>query len=151
MRVGSLRIIRKFGQQGVAGTTRPQIELISDAGHCAVHGQGEKASRVRWAAASYRPEDERLYLNLINSERKPLKVVVEYPYNDGSEEGLEPVAHVVVIPPYGARNHEVELPESYRDKLPGRMLTIRWRTDGPHQAYLICATPNLDRLSIDHV
>ncbi len=148
---GSVEIVRRSRNPGVRGTLRPQIEIIAAAGGCAVHSQAASGPVERSFTCLYRPNDDRLFLSLVSRSKRPMDVELEYPLLKAQPDHLPPLRRVESIPPYGARLHEIEMPMPYRDELEGELFSIRWRAPAPYKPYLLCATPNLDRFSIDHV
>lgn len=145
--IGSVRISRRFHAPGVRGTTRPQVQIVGASGACAVHSQAPGRLRDRWLSIYHRPADERLFVSAVNASTSPLGVEIAYPFADGAASS----SHCLSIPAYGAALHEIILSDSASHVLKGTLFGVRFRTDGLGKMHLFCATPELDRLSIDHL
>jgi hypothetical protein len=144
---GSAEITRLATRPGTRGTTRPQIVIRAAAGCCAVHSQAAGEAREKWVNCIYRPTEERVFVTCLNAADRPLGGVFEYPHG---LPGIEPVEHRVTVPPFGTILYEVILPRGIAEAA-DVAYGIRMRFDGRHKAHLLCATPNLDRFSIDHL
>jgi hypothetical protein len=57
--------------------------------------------------------------------------------------------HFVEVPPHGAHIHELRF--SARPENADRPVAMNLHFDQLHKAHFICASPNLDRFSIDHI
>ncbi len=149
--IGSVTIERRALRPGFRGTIRPQIEIIAPAGSCAVHTQAPSVHpAAQWFPNLYRPRDERLFFSIVNASRGPLEVEFAYPF-DAARRGIAPVVETVRVPPGGARLHEIVLPEAEAVRFVDRLYSIRWRSSGARKVHVLCATPALDRFSIDHL
>lgn len=151
LQVGSVRVSRRAKWPGVRGTTRPQVEIVSADGSCAVHTQAPGRLRNRWLTAYHRPADERLFVSVVNASSKPLTAEIAYPFAYDANSGAEPTIHDLVVPPYGTMLHEIRLPDSASRAIEGQLYGIRFNTGGLGKMHLFCATPTLDRFSIDHL
>lgn len=151
LRAGSVRVSRRAQRPGIRGTTRPQVEIVSKAGSCAVHTQAPGRLRDRWISAYHRPADERLFATAVNASSKPLTVEIAYPFAQDAKTGIEPAVHSLTVPPYGTVLHEIKLSDAASAALTGGLFGIRLNTGGLGKLHLFCATPNLDRFSIDHL
>ena len=149
--IGSMVISRHAHEFGFRGTIRPQIEIVSSAGSCAVHSQAPGGRPEQWFTTLYRPNDERLFLSIVNASDKPLTVAIAYPFEPSAMADDGVPQQTVYVPPRGARLHEIALPPPYAQKFLGKLFSIRWRAFGMRKVHVICATPSLDRFSIDHL
>ena len=152
LRIGQAEVERIALESGYRGTTRPQIEILASRGSCAVHchGPGERLKKQRFFTCLHRPGEERLFLSILNLERRPLTCVLSLPLSVPGGPALRPLPDLqVVVPPSGARLQEVSLPEAAVPA--GVPFTLRAQFDGFYNLQLICATPGLDSVSIDHV
>ncbi len=149
--IGSVEINRRSRHSGVRGTMRPQIEIIARSGGCAVHSQAASGPVERSFTGLHRPGDERLFLSLVSRSSRVMEVEIEYPILDPQPAGLPVLRRVERIRPFGARLHEIDIPEAYAGTLNGGLFTIRWRAPAPYKPHILCSTPNLDLFSIDHV
>jgi bacterioferritin-associated ferredoxin len=147
--IGSVQVSRRARRPGVRGTTRPQIEIVAAAGACAVHTQAPGRLRNRWVSVYHRPGDERVFASVVNASAKPLAVEIAYPFVAGG--GIDPVEHTLSVAPFGALLHEVKLAEPSARAMGDRLFGIRFNTGGLGKLHFLCATPNLDRFSIDHL
>lgn len=145
--IGSVRVARRFRSPGVRGTTRPQVEMISAAGVCAVHSQAPGRLRNRWLSVYHRPREERIFASAVNAAAESLRVEIEYPFADG----VVPTTHTLSVPAYGAALHEIILPEPAASTIGGQLYSVRFRTGGLGKMHLFCAAPDLSRFSIDHL
>lgn len=145
--IGSVRVARRFRSPGVRGTTRPQVELISTAGVCAVHSQAPGRLRDRWLSVYHRPREERIFASAVNATSEPLEIEIEYPF----AEDVTPVAHTLSVPAHGAALHEIVLSEPAASAVIGKLYSIRFRTGGLGKMHLFCTAPDLSRFSIDHL
>lgn len=148
--VGVVEIERRALAPGYRGTTRPQVELIAARGACSVHSQAYKTRGERWFSCRWRPGDERLFITMINFWRKPIRLDFTYPLGVPGVPDPEPVEAGFEVPPLGARIHEVALPPAYAARLEDQPFSIRWICDGSYNTHIVCATPDLGRLSLDH-
>ena len=147
--VGSVEVSRLFTASGRRGTTRPQVVIEAPGGCCAVHSQGAGLTRrPNWFTCLHRPDEERIFISVVNAGRRPLTGRLDYPFGVA---GIEPASHTVTLPPFGAHLHEVVLPEVAARVIDGGPLTLNMMFGGPHKAHVFCASPNLDRFSIDHL
>ncbi len=147
--IGNVEISRVFEAPGSRGTTRPQIAIDAAGGSCAVHSQGPTLSnRLNWFTCFHRPGEERGFISIVNVDPRPLRGRIAYPFGI---EGVEPVAHRIEVPAHGARLHEIGLPAAAAARLGDRPLDLNLLFDGRHKAHFLCATPDLDRFSIDHL
>lgn len=147
--IGSVEISRVFEAVGSRGTTRPQIAIDAPGGTCAVHSQGPTLSnRLNWFTCFHRPGEERGFVSVVNVDPRPLRGRIAYPFGI---EGLAPIEHEIVVPAHGAWLHEIGMPVVAAACLGDRPLELNLLFDGRHKAHFLCATPDLDRFSIDHL
>ncbi len=149
--VGSVQISRRARRPGFRGTIRPQIELVTPVGSCAVHSQAPGELPEQWFTNFYRPRDERIFLSVVNASARPLSVEFAYPFSSSGVDVGAPLIRTVHVPPQGARLHEIVLPDPHAEQFTGRLFSIRWRASGARKVHVLCATPTLDRFSIDHL
>lgn len=150
-KIGSLEITRRALKPGYRGTTRPQIEIVSRAGSCAVHSQEAGRRQTGGFTCLYRPAEERMFLSIVNAGRSPLNFRVAYPVHTPKVEDLAQQTVHIIVPPKGARLHEVRLPDDYDDRLEDGPLSIEWRATGLYKVHVLCGRPDLERFSIDHL
>jgi bacterioferritin-associated ferredoxin len=145
---GSVEIRRSGLSVGVRGTTRPQIEIVTRKAACAVHSQAMSGPGPHWFGCLYRPQYERMFFGMLNGTDRPQKIEIRYPIGIS---GVEPITQIEHLPANGAGVHELKLPEHTAKAVAEKAVTITWRGESFHKLWAICATPNLDRFSIDHL
>jgi hypothetical protein len=89
-----------------------------------------------------------MFFSILNGAGNEAALDLSYPIGHGN---VEPTTHRIVLPAHGATLHEMTFPPDIGATLDDEVITITWRTVGPHKLHAICATPNLDRFSIDHL
>lgn len=149
--IGSVQVERRARRPGIRGTIRPQVEIVTAAGSCAVHTQAPGRVRDRWLSVYHRPTEERLFVSAVNASSAQLCAEVQYPYVSVDSRSIAATGHVLEIPPYGAVLHEVVLPESVFPFLRDKLYSLRLSTNGLGKMHVFCSTPSLDRFSIDHL
>ncbi|MGE0095636.1 MAG: (2Fe-2S)-binding protein [Alphaproteobacteria bacterium] len=149
--IGSVTIGRRAVQSGFRGTTRPQIEIVAPAAACALHSQAASRAPEGWFTCLFRPDDERIFFTAVSADDQEQTIEFTYPAPDPSHDWSCPESHVISLPPRGARLHELALPRKRFEHLIGRPIQVRWRASGWHKVHAVCATPSLDRFSIDHL
>ena len=148
--IGSVTIDRQARQPGFRGTTRPQIEIVSPSAACALHSQAATRAAEGWFTCLYRPDDERIFFTLVNASDHDLVMELAYPIASDAQ-ACQPENHVVSLPPRGAKLHELTLARERFGHLVGQPVQVRWRASGRYKVHVVCATPTLDRFSIDHL
>ena len=146
--IGSMEIRRRSVQAGIRGTTRPQIEIVTPKAACAVHSQALSGAGQRWFGCVYHPNDERILFSLLNGVGHEAKIELSYPMGI---QGVEPIVRSVTLPPFGAALHELALPADVAAKIGDEAISVSWRAESAHKVWVICASRELDRFSIDHV
>jgi len=150
--IGWVAVERRGKTPGVRGTTRPQVEIITPSGSCAVHSQAESPPASYGFSALCRPRDERLFISFINTRKRPLTVKLSYPFfmSPESEDSFSQ-EETLMLRPYSVTLHEFNLDRFMNTPHENALMGLRWVTDGPFKAHIFCATKSLDRFSIDHV
>ena len=148
---GSVEIIRRAKTPGFRGTTRPQVEIIAAAGSCAVHSQAPGTAPDGATTVLARPDDERLFLTFVNAESRPFSTKISFPHHCPGSPPTSPRSESVTVPSHGTHIHEIVLNSDERKALAGKPFVVRWHGIGRRRSHMLCATPNLDRFSIDHV
>jgi hypothetical protein len=144
--VGMLSVETWSTKPGVRGTTRPQIEILTAGAACAVHTQGatpHAGNGSLWVPC--RPGDDRIFLVFMNPAPHPCRIQLRYP----ADRGDGAVEDTVQVAAHAAGCYEVDLASATHAL--GEIIRLAWRADGPHKAYFLCSTPNLDRFSVDHI
>jgi len=139
---GRATVVSRADHPALRGTMRPQLEILAAHGACALHGQGDVGPGDTWFTMQNRPDDERLFLLLINTSGKRHSAEISYPDDAGTD--------VVDLPAHGTGLHEIVLPPEAAARIGTLPFAVRTRCHQPSRVYLVCATPTLDRFSIDH-
>lgn len=149
--VGWLEVTRRAKADGVRGTTRPQIEIVTSKSACAVHGQSAGFGTGNEFDMICNPEDDRVFVSLVNPSDVPIDFTMTYPMDPLMALEVSPRSIPVKVPPRGARLHEVALTPEERRAFASRLFKFAWRGTGYFKAHVIVASKSLDRFSIDHV
>lgn len=148
--VGNACITSKAERPAMRGTMRPQFEILAPAGACGLHAQGDVGPGDTWFTVQSRPADERLFLVLVSTWGRAQTATISYPH-EFREGGPEPQARAeIVIPANGTKLHEIRLPEAAAVRIGTAPFSVRTRCERACRVYLACASPSLDRFSIDH-
>ena len=142
---GSIQIRQSWAKPGLRGTTRSQIEIATTKAVCAVHTQAPGPAATHRFTALSRPAEERLFYTVVNPSPQPLTGRVTVCGAD--TEASDPIA----IPAFGAVVSEIGAPASGRGVPEDGVIGLAWQLDGHHKLHVICASPCLDRFSIDHL
>jgi hypothetical protein len=146
LKLGWMDLMRRGMSPGIRGTTRPQIEIVSSAGICAVHTQAATERARGGLTVRLRPGEDRHFLTVVNAEPKPLTFRLSVATAGLAESIIMPVH----VPPYGARLVEVPVPPVEPADRLGLLADVTWTTNRINKVYVLCATPSLDRFSVDH-
>lgn len=148
--VGSATFALRWDRPGTRGTTRPQVEIVSKNGSCSVHTQAPGIQADMWLTLLWRPATERIFFLMVNGDPSPAEVEFTYPIVDS---GADPPAarHQVAIPAMGTRLYELQMSSEASRRLDGGTFAVRYRCTNRYKPYLLVGSPDLNRLSIDHV
>mgnify|MGYP001158661007 FL=1 len=138
--------IDRFGKfPGNRGTTRPQVEILSKDGSSAVHSQAYNSPGDIWFTAQNRIDEERLFVIVLNASRADLVFSIAYPFSPlGVAAGSLQVKQETLAGK-GAYVHEVT--GIAPDEL---VYSLRAQIGHAAKVMLLCATPDLSRISVDH-
>lgn len=146
---GSATVVSRADHPAMRGTMRPQLEILAARGACALHAQGDAGPGDTWFSMQNRPDDERLFLLLINTSGKRQTADISYPHDAGT---AQPEAHAMLdLPARGTGLYEIALPPDAATRIGNLPFSARASLQHPCRVYLVCATPTLDRFSIDHL
>lgn len=125
--------------RGVRGTTRPQIEILTQTSACSVHTQGPfRTPFEAGMTVPNNPQDDRIFFAFMN----PFPTTLTGRINLAT--GTAPIQ----VQPHGATLFE--MPRSgYRSE--GRTTFVSWKLDAGGKVYMLCSSKSLDRFSVDHV
>ncbi|MGB0571198.1 MAG: (2Fe-2S)-binding protein [Alphaproteobacteria bacterium] len=145
---GRAIVVSRADHPAMRGTMRPQLEVLAARGTCALHGQGDVGPGDTWFTMQHRPDDERLFLLLINTSGKRQVADISYPHIAGA---AAPEVHTKLdLPAHGTGLHEISLPPDAAVHIGDLPFSALSGLQHPCRVYLVCATPTLDRFSIDH-
>lgn len=146
LRIGNVRIARRFLTSGLRGATRPHIEVDTYNGTCGLHLQGILGGTSNFMHLPYSP-DERLFFAAINCQNRPIRMSFTYPLE--TEDSFK---EFIVIPAFGARLHEVNLsaikPDFKMETFGIELAAAKY--PAKRRCLLIIADKNLTRFSISH-
>lgn len=148
--IGWLEITRLAQSDGVRGTTRPQIEIVTSKSSCAVHGQSAGIITGNEFDMICLPKDDRVFVSLINPGTVPVEITMKYPFDPLEQIKTSPRTKLVTLPPRGAVLHEVVLTDDEKQAFSERLFNFAWSGTGFYKAHVIIASTQLDRFSIDH-
>lgn len=148
--VGSAQIETRAEHPAMRGTMRPQLEIVASAGTCALHAQGDSGPGDAWFTVQNRPDDERLFLIVMNTSGRAQTATITYPHGVRSEDANGDVSKMIPLAPRGTALHEVRVPDEGQHVARPSTYGVRTRAERACRIYLVCASPALDRFSIDH-
>ncbi len=137
---GSVEVQRRWEKPALRGTTRPQLVINARKGTGGVHTQGPSGSRTDWYTVLARPEHERSFVTVVNAHGGRLKVKVNCP--------LDPASREFTLPGYGCRGVEVDTRSVVDKGLSSLAVSIS--CDGPSKTHVWTASPEMDRVAVDH-
>jgi bacterioferritin-associated ferredoxin len=146
LKIGWMDLMRRGASSGIRGTTRPQVEIVSPAGACAVHTQAESDRLQSGLTIRLRPGEDRHFLAVVNVEKKPL----DFRMTLTTRALNEPIVVPVEVPAMGARLVEIPVPAVKPPDRLGWLAEVTWTLNRMNKVYVLCATPSLDRFSVDH-
>ena len=91
-----------------------------------------------------------MFLILINNTSRAQAAKISYPHEAQATETAPGVTAPVALAPRGTALYEVSLPEALAKRVALRPFSVRTQVEGACRVFLVCATPALDRFSIDH-
>ncbi len=148
--IGSVAITLRALRPGKWGTTRPQVQIVTPVASCGVHSQGPNGQREQWFTGLYRPGHERLFFSVVNVRSVPLHVEAAYIVGNALADSPN-CTQEITVPPLGTRFCEIKIPKERGVQAENCPLYLRWRCNGARKIHVFCATPMLDRFSIDHL
>lgn len=149
--LGSVEIVVEATEPGMWGTTRPQIEILTPSSACAVHTSGAGANVRNDFTCLYRPVEDRLFAAIVNPCAHAITLWSTYDVHESAESAAGALDDGVKIPAHGTWLKEITLPAQHHELATGRLVDLGWRMSDRHKLHMICASPNLDRFSIDHL
>ena len=145
-----LEVTRRARTDGVRGTTRPQIEIVTPHSSCAVHGQAAGFNHGAQFDLNHCPEEDRIFVSIINIANEPLRAEFRYPIDPLRRLDLPMRVVEVAVPAKGVRLHEIVLGKEEQDAYRNRLFRFSWHGYGKYKAHVFVSSRQLDRFSIDH-
>jgi bacterioferritin-associated ferredoxin len=145
---GSFEMTCRWLGAGVRGTIRPQIVLGAAGGCGAVHTQGASAHQHHWITCNHRPDDERVFISVVNVSAQAAPINIAYPH---SIENVEALSHNFVIPPRGTWLHEITLADPLASRLGTQPFDVEIACNALKNLHIVCTDPSIQQISIDHI
>jgi bacterioferritin-associated ferredoxin len=136
---------KKSETPGFKGTTRPQIQILTDKSSCAVHGQNIHVRNGGSHSYVYNPKYERQFLSFFNIGKNKINLYLSYLNKDDKfvyliNFNLEPLNSKII---------EIDLANANFNEFDP--VIIRWEGKGLYKTHVFISDKNLERLSIDHL
>ena len=137
--------VKKIGNKtGFRGTTRPQIQYLTNNASCAVHGQDVRFNNGGSHSLVYNPNSERQFLSFFNIGSKNLSINLTLLKQDGSTKNLDKID----IKSLNSLFYELELDKmSIKEFEP---IIISWKGVGIYKCHVMIVDKFLTRFSLDH-
>jgi hypothetical protein len=148
--VGSVTVTMRALSEGYRGTTRPQIEILTDGAACAVHGQAVGRNQGGSIIFGGRDTDERRFISLVSRDRSTLPFELRYPLALHGSYDHGAIHQRLSLPPNGACLVELEPCSQTALRSSSGLLRASWKSDGQFAAHVLIADRQLGRFSIDH-
>jgi len=143
--VGMVEIDRFGRSPGTRGTTRPQVEILSKEGASAVHSQAYNSPGDIWFTVQNRIGEERLFVVILNASRMDLAFSIAYPFSPlGLPADLLKEEQGTLA---GKGTYVQEVTGIVSDD---PVYSLRTQIGHAAKVMLLCTTPNMSRISIDH-
>ncbi|MEZ5670403.1 MAG: hypothetical protein R3F55_23815 [Alphaproteobacteria bacterium] len=145
--VGSVAVDRVAVRPGVRGTTRPQVEIVTASAAASLHFQAPNRGYRKSVSFHYRPTAERIFFTAVNCADAPFSLSLSYRLAETGNETFATADHA--LGPFEGRLIEAKpsLPAG-RDEA---LVTADLRSSGYGKLHLLIASPDLSRLSLDHL
>lgn len=142
---GWLRVEKKSLSSGYRGTTRPQIQIISNNSTCSVHGQNIKLNNGGFYSYINNPNSERQLLSFFNIGNKKINIKLDY-LNQENE--LINFSHIS-LDSLHSKIIEVKLEDKgFKEFEP---INIKWSGIGHYKAHIYITDKKIERMSLDHL
>ncbi|MDW3206318.1 MAG: hypothetical protein R8L07_12350 [Alphaproteobacteria bacterium] len=139
---GAVETSRRWKSPSTRGTTRPQLLIEGRSGNGSVHSQGPAGIGTYHFSLAVKPDGERSFLAVTNADSRVLTVQIDYPLNADDCQ--------IRIPAFGARLIELDAVAAARAQGVKKIAAVTAKVDGGCKTHLLTASPNLDRVAIDH-
>lgn len=141
---GWVSLIKTAKKSGYRGTTRPQIQFVSENASCAVHGQDIKLINAGSHSFVYNPDAERQFLSFFNIGKNKLDLEI----NLLKKDGLIYKLNNITLNSLNSKLFEIKLDKFAINKFDS--VLINWLGTGEYKCHVIIADKKLKRFSIDH-
>jgi len=141
---GWVSLTKAAKKSGYRGTTRPQIQFVSENASCAVHGQDIKPINGGSHSFVYNPDAERQFLSFFNIGKNKLELEINVLKKDGSVLKLDNIS----LNSLNSKLFEIKLDNLTINKFDS--VLINWLGTGEYKCHVIIADKELKRFSIDH-
>lgn len=147
--IGSMSVYRIPKKIGIRGTTRPQTEVVGEAGASCVHGQAAHERLQGEITLICRPKDTRFFMGILNASNKTMLLEVRYPVpiNEVSSGQLM----ILKLEPHGAILHEIKLTKLEEIEFFEKPFSVKWSSELSGKIYLYSGNLDLTTISIDHI
>ena len=141
---GWLHVKKTGDKTGFRGTTRPQIQYLTDNASCAVHGQDVKFNKGGSHSLVYNPNSERQFLSFFNLGSKNLPISLTLLKKDGSIINIDKIN----LKSQNSLIYELELEKNCVKEF--EPIVISWYGIGIYKCHVMITDKSLTRFSLDH-
>jgi len=150
--VGSVGIVQMAKSDGVRGTRRPQLEVVTAHAASALHGQAPYLhSASNTFIAPNRPLEEQPYISVVSNSDTPITMRLTLPLELAGASDGGPVEETHVVAPRGAMLIPLRLPDTLTPAFDAPVMTVGWRASGSQKVHLVTSSLNHDRIALDHL
>lgn len=141
---GWIKLTKIAKKSGYRGTTRPQIQFVTNVASCAVHGQNVKKTSGGSHSFVLNFSSERQFLSFFNLGLNKINIEISLLKKNGTINKLNTIS----LDCYESILYEVKLESTNIKRLD--IATILWTGEGIYKCHAIITDKNLTRFSIDH-
>jgi bacterioferritin-associated ferredoxin len=142
---GWLRVEKKSLSSGYKGTTRPQIQIISNKSSCSVHGQNIKINNGGFYSYVNNPKSEKQLLSFFNIGKKKINIKLDYLSQENEFINFDHIS----LNSLNSKIIEVKLDDKgFKEFDP---INIKWSGIGHYKAHIYITDKKIERMSLDHL
>ena len=141
---GWVKLSKIAKKSGYRGTTRPQIQFVTNTASCTVHGQNVQMIKGGSHSFVLNSQSERQFLSFFNKSKKKINIELNLLQKNGDMSKLNTIS----LDSLSSTLYEVKL-ESMNIKR-FESLTIIWSGSGSYKCHAIITDKQLERFSVDH-
>ena len=141
---GWVKLSKIAKKSGYRGTTRPQIQFVTNTASCTVHGQNVQMIKGGSHSFVLNSQSERQFLSFFNTSKKKINIELNLLQKNGDMSKLNTIS----LDSLSSTLYEVKL-ESMNIKR-FESLTIIWSGSGSYKCHAIITDKQLERFSVDH-